>query len=39
MSPPARPLFEGRSPATAAVEWATVLLPLAFFLVGLVVPK
>jgi hypothetical protein len=39
MSPAARPLFEGRSPTTVAVEWAIVLLPLVFFLAGLVVPK
>jgi hypothetical protein len=33
------PLFARRTRAVAVLEWSLVLLPLGFFLVGLIVPK
>ncbi len=33
------PLFSRRTRAVAVIEWSLVLLPLGFFLVGLIVSK
>jgi|HubBroStandDraft_6_1064221.scaffolds.fasta_scaffold242332_2 hypothetical protein len=36
---PDRPLFERRTRVVDAVEWGLALIPLVFFLLGLVIPK